>query len=557
MRDLTRVASRFVNTPLMIHPPKLDVIVQALGPRLGIMPVAGVKPAEPFAAAYMEQADDSGYQVIDGVAIIPIQGVLTKAESWVSALSGCSSYAQIGGYLQDAVNDAGVRAILLQVDSPGGETTGCLELSDYIYSIRGAKPIYAVADDFAFSAAYALTSAADKIFVTRMGAVGSVGVVVLHAEDSKFNDEQGFKYTYVFKGDKKVDGNPHEPLSERAEKDIQSEIDRQYEQFVATVARNRKADAEKIIATQAGVYWSENAVPLLADEVGTLGDAMNALRQLLGEPVQSSTAAIAARSTTKEVTASMPNETLTIAAEGKKPGDGGGDEKTNTEPKYCHACGTKLHADATFCHACGTKAEGEASGKFCHACGAELRKGAEYCHACGEGAKSDAKKPEGMAPLAGVAALAGVPLRMRPEGDIEAIGALCKMAGCPDKAAEFLTKKKSTGQYFSVAEISEELTAARVMESERSMITSHVNPNQGAVGSLQEIEAQATSYARQNRGKETPNLYAESGTTKLTKERAYALMLEEHPEVYGAFVAQHNAKGLIATLERAGVRLAR
>jgi hypothetical protein len=89
------------------------------------------------------------------------------------------------------------------------------------------------------------------------------------------------------------------------------------------------------------------------------------------------------------------------------------------------------------------------------------------------------------------------------------------------------------------------------------MITSHVNPNQGAVGSLQEIEAQATSYARQNRGKETPNLYAESGTTKLTKERAYALMLEEHPEVYGAFVAQHNAKGLIATLERAGVRLAR
>jgi len=174
----------------MIHPPKLDVIVQALGPRLGIIPLTGVKPVKPFATAYMEQADDSGYQVIDGIAVIPIQGVLTKQESWVSALSGCSSYAQIGSYVQDAVNDAGVRAILLQVDSPGGETTGCLELSDFIYSIRGAKPIYAVADDFAFSAAYALTSAADKIFVTRMGAVGSVGVVVLHTEDSKFNGEQ-------------------------------------------------------------------------------------------------------------------------------------------------------------------------------------------------------------------------------------------------------------------------------------------------------------------------------------------------------------------------------
>ena len=208
MKNLTRLASRFVNTPLMIHPPKLDVMVQALAPRLGIVPVAGVKPVEPFAAAYIEEAGDSDYQVIDGIAVIPIQGVLTKKESWVSAFSGCSSYDLIGRYLQDAVNDAAVRAILLQVDSPGGETTGCLELSDYIYSLRGAKPIYAVADDFAFSAAYALTSAADRIFVTRMGAVGSVGVVVLHTEDSKFNDEQGFKYTYIFKGDRKVDGNP-------------------------------------------------------------------------------------------------------------------------------------------------------------------------------------------------------------------------------------------------------------------------------------------------------------------------------------------------------------
>lgn len=524
MKNLTRLASRFVNTPLMIHPPKLDVMVQALAPRLGIVPVAGVKPAEPFAAAYAEEAGDSDYQVIDGVAVIPIQGVLTKKESWVSAFSGCSSYDLIGRYMQDAVNDAAVRAILLQVDSPGGETTGCLELSDFIYSLRGAKPIVAIADDFAFSAAYALASAADKIFVTRMGAVGSVGVVVLHTEDSKFNDEQGFKYTYIFKGDRKVDANPHEPLSERAQKDIQSEIDRQYDQFVATVARNRKAAAEKIVATQAGVYWAETAVPLLTDEVGTFDDAMNALRQLLGRSIQSSAAAIAAISQPKE--AGMPDEKLPIAAEGSKPDNG--DNNDNDEDEL-----------------------------ECRECGASLHKGAKFCHACGAKIGDKTKKPKGETPLAAIGEIAGEPLKMRPESDIQAIGALCKMAGCPEKAADFLTKKKPNGQYLSVAEISEELTAARVIESEKSMITSHVNPNQGAVGSLQEIEAQATSYARQNRGKETPNLYAESGTTKLTKERAYAQMLEEHPEVYGAFVAQHNAKGLIATLERAGVRLAR
>jgi len=51
--------------------------------------------AEPFAAAYIEEAGDSDYQVIDGIAVIPIQGVLTKKESWVSAFSGCSAYPKL------------------------------------------------------------------------------------------------------------------------------------------------------------------------------------------------------------------------------------------------------------------------------------------------------------------------------------------------------------------------------------------------------------------------------------------------------------------------------
>jgi signal peptide peptidase SppA len=568
MKNLSRVASRFVNCPLMIHPPKLDVLVQALGPRFGITPVASLKSVEPFASAYAQEADDSDYQVIDGIAIIPIQGVLTKKESWMSAFSGCSSYDLIGRYLQDAVNDAAVRGILLQVDSPGGETTGCLELSDYIYSLRGAKPIYAIADDFAFSAAYALTSAADKIFVTRMGSVGSVGVVVLHVEDSKFNDQQGFKYTFIFQGAKKVDANPHEPLSERAEKDIQSEIDRQYKQFVETVARNRKADSEKIEGTEAGLYWAENAVPLLADEVGTFGDAMNALRKVIGEPVPSgqhaagitatsSTAAIAAISNQKGVT-NMDQETLPIAAEGNKPDDG---NNNDDDSKFCHACGTKLLKGAKFCHACGTGAEGEGAGKFCHACGTELRKGAKFCHGCGEAVKGEAKKAEGQpaAPIpaasaAGAGALAE-PINSRPEADIQAIGALCKMAGCPEKATEFLTKKKSTGQYFSVAEVSQALTESRVAESERHMITSHVDPNKTGAAGMRDLEAEAASFARQNRGQVTPALYVAGTSAKMTPERAVAQALESHPEVYESYRRQHNAAGLVRTLQDAGIEL--
>jgi signal peptide peptidase SppA len=528
MNRLTRVASRFVNTPLMIHPPKLDVMVQALGPRLGILPGAQIKLEGPLASAYTEEANGNGYDVVDGIAVIPIQGVLTKKESWIGAFSGCSSYEQLAGNLQDAVSDAGVRAILLQVDSPGGETTGCLELSDFIYSLRGVKPIFAVADDFAFSAAYALASAAEKIFVTRMGAVGSIGVVVLHAEDSKANGVQGLKYTYIFKGDKKVDANPHEPLSDRARDDIQSEIDRQYDQFVATVARNRGADSGKIVATQAGLYWAETAIPLLADEVGTFGDAVNALRQLLGEPGRTSTAAIAASQKGKTII--MADEQLPPAVEGKKPDDGDDDSQ---EPNFCHACGAKLHAGAKFCHACGETVPGGANKA--------------------EGAKTPVGATAGAAPKPAAAAEA---VKMRPEADVQAIAALCKTAGCPEKAADFLMKKNGSGQYLSVTEVSDALTAARVAESERSMISSHVNPGAGS-GGVQELEAQAVAFARQNRGSVTNGLYVSGASTRVTKERAYAQMLEEHPEAYAAFRAQHNAKGMIATLEAAGIRLAR
>jgi len=144
---------------------------------------------------------------------------------------------------------------------------------------------------------------------------------------------------------------------------------------------------------------------------------------------------------------------------------------------------------------------------------------------------------------------------MRSESDIVAIGALCKMAGCPDRVAEFLAKKKSSGQYFSVAEISEALTEARVAESEKRMITSHVDPNKGGVGRLQDLEAEALSFARSNRGQRTPALYVEGSEPKMTPERAYAQALEAHPEIYENFRLQHNAQPLVRQLRNAGYEL--
>lgn len=124
---------------------------------------------------------------------------------------------------------------------------------------------------------------------------------------------------------------------------------------------------------------------------------------------------------------------------------------------------------------------------------------------------------------------------MRTVEDIKAISALCKLAGCPEKAASFLGDNKS------VAEVSELLTAARVTETEKSMISSRVDTTKGATARIQDIEAEAAAYARQNKG--------------VTKEQAFAQMLQANPEAYGAYRAQHNAKALLGQLEAAGVQI--
>ncbi|HZT28798.1 MAG TPA: S49 family peptidase [Gemmataceae bacterium] len=511
---LTHVASRFVNCPLMIHPPKLEVIIKALGPRLGIDPDAVLARRVPMDATatlmarYSDAGDERDYAVLDGVAVVPVQGTLLKKESFLSAWSGASSYEQIQRQVARAVDDASVRAILLDIDSPGGETTGCFELADYIYSIRGVKPVYAAANDIALSAAYAIASSASKVFVTRTGAVGSIGVYALHVDQSEFDKEIGAKYTFIFAGDKKVDGNPHEPLGESARGDIQAEVDREYAIFVETVARNRKASTKAIVGTQAGLLWAENALPLLADQVGTLEDALTQLQTQTGSRTR------AAISTRGE---HMTEDPQALAA--KRECDEKADDKKSKKDDAKEREGKKPPAD--------------------------------------DDEDDDKEEAKSKKAAATVLPISGEPLKgMRAETDIQAIAALCKMAGCPEKAAEFLMLKNPRGEYMSVAEVSEALTSSRVAESEKRMISSHVNPNAGS-GGVQELEAQAVSLARQNRGQVTNGLYVSGTATRVTKERAYAQMLEEHPEAYAAFRAQHNAKGLIATLEAAGVRLAR
>ena len=274
MTVLPHLAARLFGVPLAIHRPKLDVILSVLGARIGLTDLAAPVGYTPATRA---PTPASGK-----VAVIPIHGTLVRRTSGLEAESGLASYTGIAAQLDAALASPEVAAILLDVDSPGGESGGVFDLADRIRTAAQAKPVWAVANDMAFSAAYALASAATRVFVARTGGVGSIGVIAMHVDQSAKDAKDGVRYTAVFAGERKNDLNPHEPISDAAHAVLKAEVDRVYELFVETVARHRGLDADVVRATEAGLFFGPNAVATgLADAVGGFDDALAQLTQSL------------------------------------------------------------------------------------------------------------------------------------------------------------------------------------------------------------------------------------------------------------------------------------
>lgn len=280
-RPIPHLASRIFNSPLMINEAKGDAILAALSNRLGIAkefvrsaPVLSWDDDDDDDDLIDTDGDDYGYTVQNGIAKINVYGTLVKRATGMDSLSGLTSYQALQADLAHAMANDAVKGVLFDVDSPGGEAAGMSTLSDYIFSMRGVKPMCAVSNDDCYSAAYGIASAADMVCVTRDGGCGSIGCYMLHVDRSEADKQNGLKYTYIYAGDKKVDGNPHEPLKDSVLAELQTEVDRQRDMFVSLVARNRGVTAQQIYDLQAGCKFADMACPLLADKVCNLDDAM-------------------------------------------------------------------------------------------------------------------------------------------------------------------------------------------------------------------------------------------------------------------------------------------
>ncbi|BDU56000.1 hypothetical protein LTEGF4_16810 [Limnohabitans sp. TEGF004] len=245
---------------------------------------------------------------VPNIAVISILGTLVRRTGAMDAASGLTSYASISAQINAAINDPNVDAVLLDIDSPGGEAGGAFDLADEIVSARSTKPIWAVANDDAFSAAYAIACSAERIYLTRTGGVGSIGVIALHVDQTQRDALDGYRYTAIYAGDRKNDLSPHLPLSNEASTALQTEVDRLYEMFVSTVATNRGLDAQAVRDTQAGLFYAGDAIEAgFADAIGTADDA---LRALAVEVQQRKSAIARSFGSGREMEVSLPDPVL-------------------------------------------------------------------------------------------------------------------------------------------------------------------------------------------------------------------------------------------------------
>lgn len=268
--NLPHLAQKLFNTPLAIHPQKAEVIVSSLTERLGITQIRSAMMEDDDEYFSRKARQDSGYDVLEGIAIIPVYGTLVQKLGTLRPYSGMTGYDGIRRVFLTAINDPEVKGICLDIDSPGGEVAGCFDLVDLIYAERGKKPIHAILSENAFSAAYAIASAADKIYVPRTGGVGSVGVIVIHCDWSQRIKDDGLKVSIITYGNRKAESNPYVALSDEAQAAIQHDVDEMGRLFVSTVSRNRGLSETVIRNTQAACYLAAEGVQMgLADVVAS------------------------------------------------------------------------------------------------------------------------------------------------------------------------------------------------------------------------------------------------------------------------------------------------
>lgn len=273
------LVAEFYSRAWAILPQKLYVIDQLIRLRASGQKFTSEEVQERISAEGMVAGPRPRANTPGTVALIPIVGVISHRMNMMAELSGGGgcSIEMLTKQFRAAMSDPNCKAIVFDIDSPGGSVDGVAELASEIFNARSQKKIVAVANCQAASAAYWLACSADELVVAPSGQVGSIGVFGAHEDLSKALDAEGIKISLVSAGKYKVEGNPYEPLSDEAKAALQSKVDEYYGMFTKAVAQGRAVSASDVRGGfgQGRMVMAAQAVKdKMADRVATLDDVL-------------------------------------------------------------------------------------------------------------------------------------------------------------------------------------------------------------------------------------------------------------------------------------------
>lgn len=267
-------------SPLAVMPERIPVVVGAL------MRITAGDPAAPGLLDQIRADNDlraarsNAARAMSGsIAVVGLYGYMMQRPVMdISGGGGCSTM-QVGAQIREALADDSVASILIDIDSPGGEVFGVQELASLVAEASSKKPVVAIANSLACSAAYWVGSQASEFYCAPGGIAGSIGVYTVHEDYSRAIDAAGITTTLIKAGKYKAEGNAFSPLSEEDLGATQSMVDAYYASFVSAVAAGRKT-SQKAVREGFG-----QGRALIADEAVSAGlvDGVMTMSEVLGK----------------------------------------------------------------------------------------------------------------------------------------------------------------------------------------------------------------------------------------------------------------------------------
>jgi signal peptide peptidase SppA len=283
-RSYRHVLEALYERPWAIQPQMLTFMADLVRSRLNGGVLTQDEIVERLSVAAAENGPRDGSARAGSVAVIPMYGLISQRQSLMSDMSGGTSINEMRDALRSALADPEVKAIVFDIDSPGGSVDGVPEFAAELRAAgMGSKPVVGQVNTLAASAAYWLAANMTELVVTPSGEVGSIGVYAAHQDVSKAEEMAGVKTTLISAGPYKVEGNSLEPLTDEARSTIQEQVDEFYGNFLADVAKGRGVSVQMV----ADGYGSGRTMLAqkahsagMVDRIATLEDTVRRLQRV-------------------------------------------------------------------------------------------------------------------------------------------------------------------------------------------------------------------------------------------------------------------------------------